>query len=305
MSDFAGLWIPTPILANPELNITEKMLLAAVLPLTFSRPCNAGNEHFAGQLGIDAQTVSNNLNSLHTKGYVRIYIDRKAGNRRLIYAYIFGNDLYKYVGEPIQKDSTPLYNDFIELYNNIIEPIQKDYIPSIKSLYTLYKNFVFVYKDERKDERTIERKDESTNVDVVENFSSFFQESPKGVTAESKSPPIAPPPPYNWNNLKDVLMNDAPFLEWAQRELKIDVKKLDDLILDYIVFQHGKGQRLNTDYSDLKSHIVNYGRKKLESDATNKPTGNYAADSRHKKQLSPQGIESVNGRKFGKWEDVL
>lgn len=296
MADYLGLWIPVPILLNSELNLTEKMLLAAVLPLTFSHPCNASNEYLSGLLGVDPQTVSNNLNSLHSKGYLRIYIDRRAGNRRLIHSYVFGNDLYKYVGEPIQKDSTPLYNNFIELYNNFIEPIQNCYIPSIKSLYTLYKNFVFVYNDERKEER----KEESTVNDVGVEKKIFLNGLPKE-EKEKQSPPIAPPPPYNWNTLHDILAKDAPFMEWGQRELKIDTAALVDLILDYIIFQHGKGRPINTDYTDLKSHIINYGRKKLEAQNngnTNTKTNN------GKRGLRPSGVEPpASGRRFGSWDD--
>lgn len=133
-----------------------------------------------------------------------------------------------------------------------------------------------------------------------ENSEKTHESKPEEIPKES--PPIPAPPPYDWNTLPGVLKTDTPFREWAMRELKVDAEKMEDLILDYIVFQHGKGNPLNPDYRDLKSHIINHSRIRLEAHQTNgnanKPTHN------PKRNLKPSGTEPpATGRRFGSWDD--
>lgn len=124
---------------------------------------------------------------------------------------------------------------------------------------------------------------------------------PDSEEVPKESPPIPLPPPYNWNTLAGVLKTDRPFTEWAMRELKVDAQKLEDLILDYIVFQHGKGNPINPDYRDLKSHIINHSRVRLE--AQNNGNTHKTANNT-KRGLKPSGVEPpASGRRFGSWDD--
>lgn len=137
--------------------------------------------------------------------------------------------------------------------------------------------------------------DEIKNEVVSKEFPPVFSE-----VEPQESPPIAAPPPYDWNTLPEVLKTDRPFIEWALRELKVDVGKLEDLILDYIVFQHGNGNPLNPDYRDLKSHIINYSRIRLETQQTHGNT--HKTTHNPKRGLKPSGVEPT-GRRFGSWDD--
>lgn len=82
-------------------------------------------------------------------------------------------------------------------------------------------------------------------------------------------------PPYNWSNLSQVLLSDSTFVEWARFTLKIKADALEDLILEYIVFQNGINRPLNRDYQDLKQHIVNFGRKHLADNGNNSTKNNF------------------------------
>lgn len=152
MSENKGIWLPEAVLELADLSPTEKMLFAAILPLTFTEPCWAGNEYLAKRIGVSEQTVTNNLGTLHNKGYIRIYLDRTGGTTRKIHTFILEDTLYKYIGDPISKFDTPLYKDFIQ-------GISKSYIGCIKSLSTLYKDFIFTYKDDSKEDKKEDSKE--------------------------------------------------------------------------------------------------------------------------------------------------
>ncbi len=58
MNEFSGLWIPKEILEKYGLSQTEKLLLAAILALSKTQYCCAGNQYFAKLLGISKHRVS-------------------------------------------------------------------------------------------------------------------------------------------------------------------------------------------------------------------------------------------------------
>lgn len=153
MSDNKGIWLPEAVLELTDLSPTEKVLFAAILPMTFTEPCWAGNEYLAKRIGVSEQTITNNLKTLHDKGYIRIFLDRTGGTTRKMHTYILEDTLYKYVGHPISKFDIPIYKDFIE-------GLSKSYIGCIKSLCTLYKDFIFTYKDDSKEDKKEESKEQ-------------------------------------------------------------------------------------------------------------------------------------------------
>ncbi len=114
------------------------------------------------------------------------------------------------------------------------------------------------------------KKEKEEFLEYVENWK---REHPPKVP--EKSPPGHVPPKnghpgYNWDNLKDVLLADDDWVIFACHTLgfkndgKNDLAQLTDLILDYILQEHGLSQPLNPDYPDLKEHIVNLGRIKVK-----------------------------------------
>lgn len=83
----------------------------------------------------------------------------------------------------------------------------------------------------------------------------------QNLVAQENTPPVAPPPPYDWSNLATVLFADRWFVEDAMRRLKVDKSGLMDLIIDFSSFQQAVGKPINRKYEDLKRHILNYGLK--------------------------------------------
>jgi len=117
---------------------------------------------------------------------------------------------------------------------------------------------------------------------------------------EIQSPQVPAAPPYDWNTLPDVLARDRGFLEWGQRELKIDLDQLKDFVLDYIVFQHGRGRPLNQNYEDLKQHIINYSRGKLEKQTQEpKKQTRHGNSTNIEKPNYEDVLQIVNERYFG------
>lgn len=304
-----GLWIPPAILQNKDLIPAEKMLLAAVIPLTFGRPCTAGNDHFASQLGLESQTVSNNLNSLHQKGYIRIFLDRKAGNKREIYTYIADETLFQYTGHPIEKFSIPLYKNFLDLYKKTGEGIEKDYRPSIKNLYTLYKNFVFNIKEEEEvEEEKEEEVEEEKNISLADSANSASEvesdqpqkQKKKKAPNPSSAPPLSPKPPSLQSRIRDeVVARDSQYywegkdagnakgiidkIKFGWRAKHNDQEPTDDeiietfcLILDHLPeFYQNKFSMsmLNSNYQSITSQI----RDSFKKQSNGQPSTQYAA----------------------------
>ena len=91
-------------------------------------------------------------------------------------------------------------------------------------------------------------------------------------------------PPYDWNNLYDVLLADEPYVKFVCHTLKFknglkdDIEKFKSLVLDYVIQEHGLHHRINPDYEDLKKHIVYLGRKQAQNsnnDGNNSTKNNF------------------------------
>jgi len=134
------------------------------------------------------------------------------------------------------------------------------------------------------------------------NFNSSSSSSTGGEKENFKSqnpvtetpPDSGAPPSYDWNNLRDVLLADAGFVQWALFTLKVSKAELEDVILEYIYEQHSRNKPLNRDYNDLKSHVVNYGRKMKaakDSEKSKNPNhGNYSNHRRNSQNSGPTAI---------------
>lgn len=66
--EFKGVWIDAALLNNPNLTLSEKLLLG--FTQSFPGRCFASDEHMAARLGISKQTVSNCLSGLRKKGII-------------------------------------------------------------------------------------------------------------------------------------------------------------------------------------------------------------------------------------------
>lgn len=139
----------------------------------------------------------------------------------------------------------------------------------------------------------------NTNKDFNNNSSTSFITGGENQNFKSENqkkettPDSGQPPSYDWNNLRDVLLADEKFMIWAKMTLKLDVKGVEDVILEYIVEQHGRQKGLNSDYKDLKEHIVNWGRIKLRKEKENQKNqsnGNNSNRFRNPKNDGPTAI---------------
>lgn len=78
--------IPAPVLNHPELSPSAKLFYAQVSALTNEHGfCWASNAYFAERNSVSEWTISSWISQLQRFGFVRVDIDKKAGNQRHIY----------------------------------------------------------------------------------------------------------------------------------------------------------------------------------------------------------------------------
>ena len=84
--DFKGVWIPKEIWLAEDLTLTEKALWAEIDSLDGKDGCWATNAYFEQQLGLKKKTVSELINGLVKKGYVKSRIKYKdtANNKKVV-----------------------------------------------------------------------------------------------------------------------------------------------------------------------------------------------------------------------------
>ena len=84
--DFKGVWIPKEIWLAKDLTLTEKALWAEIDSLDGKDGCWATNAYFEQQLGLKKKTVSELINGLVKKGYVKSRIKYKdtANNKKVV-----------------------------------------------------------------------------------------------------------------------------------------------------------------------------------------------------------------------------
>lgn len=84
--DFKGVWIPKEIWLAQDLTLTEKALWAEIDSLDGKDGCWATNAYFEQQLGLKKKTVSELINGLVKKGYVKSRIKYKdtANNKKVV-----------------------------------------------------------------------------------------------------------------------------------------------------------------------------------------------------------------------------
>lgn len=84
--DFKGVWIPKEIWLAGDLTLTEKALWAEIDSLDGKDGCWATNAYFEQQLGLKKKTVSELINGLVKKGYVKSRIKYKdtANNKKVV-----------------------------------------------------------------------------------------------------------------------------------------------------------------------------------------------------------------------------
>ena len=70
--DFKGIWIPKEVWINKELKLIEKIFLVEIDSLDNEDGCYASNKYFADFFGITKGRCSQVINSLQSKGLIKI-----------------------------------------------------------------------------------------------------------------------------------------------------------------------------------------------------------------------------------------
>ena len=87
---FKGIWIPAEIWLNPDLSITEKVMLVEIESLQDPvRGCYASNAHFAAFFGLSSDRVSRIINDLVHRGFLEtemVYSEKVFVERRIFIA---------------------------------------------------------------------------------------------------------------------------------------------------------------------------------------------------------------------------
>lgn len=110
---FKGIWIPAEIWLNPDLSITEKVMLVEIESLQDPvRGCYASNAHFAAFFGLTPTRVSQIINSLVRRGFVKV--DMVYSGKVLVERRIFISVALEKISTPLEKISTPPLENFKE-----------------------------------------------------------------------------------------------------------------------------------------------------------------------------------------------
>jgi hypothetical protein len=82
--DFKGIWIPKEIWLSEDLTLQEKVFYVEIDSLDNEDGCYANNEYFAKFFGLSKVRVSEVINSLVEKGFIKSQINQAEGNKRIL-----------------------------------------------------------------------------------------------------------------------------------------------------------------------------------------------------------------------------
>lgn len=144
---FKGIWIPKEIWLNKDLTFQEKIILVEIDSYDDGQVgCYASNKHFVKNFGITSSRVSQIIQNLQNKGYIKI--------------------TYKYNGKEIERRylsiNRPPYSEKIGMLKNDIEVCQFDkggYVKKLKDNNTYINNtninnnnYNYIYNSSSSDE---------------------------------------------------------------------------------------------------------------------------------------------------------
>ena len=140
--DFKGVWIPKDVYLNPNLSLTEKILLVEIQSLDMSNAgCFASNDYFAEFLGCTKTTISLGIKKLKELGY--IYQESFDGRKRVLKSSLQETD-----NQPF-KDTKPavrkIKSRVMKNEDIIIQDTNTDNNTSNNGEKSPYTNFVAIY----------------------------------------------------------------------------------------------------------------------------------------------------------------
>ncbi len=136
--------IPANVRYDSRLSANEKLLYGEITALANRDGyCWASNSYFAELYGVTVSTVSEWVSALQQAGYVRVSVDRAAGNTRKIFITSSGKaeDLFGKSRRP--SSGNPEDNNTSNKYNNKYNNIKREGTTATdKPSHTLNKRFV-------------------------------------------------------------------------------------------------------------------------------------------------------------------
>ena len=83
--DFKGIWIPKEIWLSKDLTTQEKLFLVEIDSLDNEEGCTAGNQYFADFFDLSTKRVSEIVQSLVSKGYIKSKLVYKENSKQILY----------------------------------------------------------------------------------------------------------------------------------------------------------------------------------------------------------------------------
>ncbi len=310
MNDFSGIWLPAEILLLEDLNLTEVVLLSAIIPLALGRPCTAENKHLAKKAKVSSTTVSLAIKSLSEKGYLYIDAGQKRGNERHIWLYSDGVTLFQNLKDPsLRFLKTPLFQ-------NVKDPLSDSYRPYLKNLKSLFKNFKELNKVESKIENKVPTNQPNAAVENFENGEAKNDDFEAEVF--QNEPPVAAAPqlPEVWQRVSDEISSNDMCKIMAMRGVKAN--NLLDVYPEFsnVLSEFIEGERLKSqvprwkDDNDMKSNFRDWlktylpkKREQIDSKGNGTSIKSFTRKAGFEARttgLKPPGVPPAPTKGFGK-----
>lgn len=150
MKEFKGIWIPYEVLVDKNLNDKEKMIYSMIIYLSKENECVMSNTYISNLLNICNVQASRIVNSLKTKGYIKIEIVYKKESKEIALRKIMPINKYVNTSKQINHKTINknvkdiINNDKIDYKNKIQYKSDRDY--SDFDFESLYANNLFIEK---------------------------------------------------------------------------------------------------------------------------------------------------------------
>lgn len=145
--NFKGVWIPKEIWLSEELTLQEKVMIVEIDSLDNEKGCFANNEYFSQFFGISKTRVSEIINSLVKKNYIKSNVLEDLGNKRVLKISEEGLKLFRRGSsrkvEEGLKDSFKHSNTVNNIINNTINKSEETKVSTPKQI---AENFFMIYE---------------------------------------------------------------------------------------------------------------------------------------------------------------
>lgn len=164
---FKGIWIPKEVWESKDLTLQQKIILVEIDSLDNDNGCFATNKHFSDFFGISIGRVSQIINELIDKGYLKVEY-QKNGKQIL--------------GRTMKIQSPPYPKEGIKFSKEGIKFSKEGYLENFKDNNTSINNTINNIKIFKNKKNIIKKENEDK---IIELFDAFWKEYPKKVAKEN------------------------------------------------------------------------------------------------------------------------